>query len=121
MGSEMCIRDSYKSDTDFEVGVVGYNNAGDFLGNNFFLGIKAREDWRKIYVDLEEQIALLLNFDATQFEIAFRTSKPSSDPEVKLYFDNVKLLRQRRWTSLNQTTSMRWPTLRGAFNTGWRR
>ena len=85
----------YKSDIDFEIGVVGYDSGGNFKGNNFFLGIKAREDWRKIYVNLEEQIALLLNFDATQFEIAFRTNKPSADPEVKLYLDNVKFLRKR--------------------------
>ncbi len=85
----------YKSDIDFEIGVIGYDALGNFKGVNFFLGMKAREDWRKIYVRLQEPIAQLLNIEATQFEIAFRTAKPSEDPEAKLYFDNVKFLRQK--------------------------
>ena len=83
----------YKSDLDFEVGVVGYDAAGVWKGNNFFLGLKARDSWRKIYLNLENQIQLLSNVDATHYEVVFRAFKPIDDPEVKIYLDNVKLLR----------------------------
>jgi len=84
----------YKSDSNIEVGVFGYNEDFIRVGVNFFQFFKARENWTKVYVDLKDPISDLRgNFGFKYFQMVLRIDKSNDQSKSFTYLDNLKIFR----------------------------
>jgi len=84
----------YKSDSQIQIGVFGYDQ--DFVRQQagFFLAFRPRENWTKVYVDLKPSIDDLRgNLGYTYFQLVLRVDKSNDDPKSFTFFDNLKIFR----------------------------
>ncbi|MBR9921347.1 MAG: hypothetical protein GYB31_10955 [Bacteroidetes bacterium] len=85
-----------KTEVNVLIGLVGYQ--GGSTGSSFEFGVRANDEWRKIYYNLESEV-VLSGFD--EYGIALTAGLPFQDgaftqDSAKIYIDNVKLLYQKQ-------------------------
>jgi hypothetical protein len=82
---------NYNLETNMQMGMYAYNDAGDVIGQFPVLFLFATEGkWKKAYISLSEDVNTPTFADAT-FKIFFEVQRTSSEP-TKNYFDNLKIV-----------------------------
>lgn len=86
---------NYKSDVDFAVGILGYDERGDQVLTLVDKGVRARPDWNKIYFNFTEEYNTLRtsSFNIVAYRFAIYATLLDSDlEEANIYLDNIKLV-----------------------------
>lgn len=87
-GKQVFLEMNYKNNIIFTVGLTAYDIAGTHVSNDV-IALNPKEDWNKIYIELEPTIMNTPN--AVKFKIYFTATKASgSDAEILL--DNLKVV-----------------------------
>lgn len=86
-GSPVYIEMNYKCDHEFRVGVIAHTTGADVKFYQW--NITAHADWNKIYLHLND---LLQSLGTVNFNIVIEMIKSDSEPEARLWVDNIKLL-----------------------------
>ena len=80
----------YKTNHLFEAGLRVITSSGNFFV--YKLTIPPRNEWNKIYVNLTPEIVQLR---ADSYQIYFRVVPQTQADDIKIYFDNIKLMHAR--------------------------
>ena len=80
----------YKCESEFAIGILGLSLNGQTFPNFFYL-VKPTETWNMLYIELTDMLSAS---DFPSYKILFRSAYPSNstEPEVKIYLDNVKVV-----------------------------
>ncbi|MEM6724093.1 MAG: hypothetical protein AAF598_08645 [Bacteroidota bacterium] len=78
----------FKTDLQFSVGVVGtfIDGTQQFVPK---LTLTPRDDWRKVYVNIEPEVQAL---GARDYQVYFTATKPNDMETATILLDNIKLL-----------------------------
>lgn len=77
---------NYKCNEEFEVGLIG-NTSSELKPA---VGINSQDNWNKIYVQLS--VAVSSSPVSSKYKLYFRMLKKDSNPNPKLFLDNIKLV-----------------------------
>lgn len=85
---------NYKSDVEFAVGLIGYDDLGNVAYSSFEKGLNPREDWTKIYFNFTEQIQLIgvSTSPVRTYHFCIHSRLRSDQTEADIYLDNIKWL-----------------------------
>jgi len=88
-GEQVYIEIHYKGNIDFNIGLKRQQGIS-IPSNDYFIGIIAEEEWKKIYINLRDPLASG-NFESYQILLA-AAHDPVNGSESKLFLDNFKLM-----------------------------
>lgn len=89
-GAAVFLELNYKCNTDFNVGLRGYNSNNTIDIQTISLILRATNGWNKTYINLTKDIAGTSN--STKFAIFFSMVKNDIAATSYIYLDNVKLI-----------------------------
>ncbi len=90
-GASVFLEMNYNCNTQFNVGIVGYNAGGGIeLQPTTALTLLPTIGWNKVYVNLSNEVAGAIT--STKFAIFFSMRKNPDLPSSYFYLDNVKLI-----------------------------
>lgn len=78
----------YKGNMPLVIGMSVTLNSGAAY-SAYFIGLKPRDEWGKIYIGLDEFIGIYQGYD---YRIMLHTTKPAGVSDGFLYLDNVKVV-----------------------------
>ena len=81
---------NYYCNTDFTVGIVGYNSGGGIEVQDYFLTLRPTSGWNKVYVNLASHITAATT--SSKFAVAFSMQNNPNLSSSYFYLDNVKLI-----------------------------
>lgn len=79
---------NYKSNTDFSIGLYAITLQQTF--NIFVLNIRATSEWKKIYIDLTDDLTIYS--DVIGFKPYIHLERNSDVGDAQIYFDNIKVV-----------------------------
>lgn len=79
---------NYKNEIPFEIGIASIVN-GQRTNTIYPVGVNARDDWNKVYIDLTDTA---IQLDAEFYQITLRAFLPTGESSAEIFIDNVKLL-----------------------------
>lgn len=82
----------YKCDISYNIWINCNTLSGQTISSSV-LTITAKEDWNKIYVNLNSQLAFFSEYQPVSYNLEFRATKPEGTDTASLYFDNLKIIR----------------------------
>jgi hypothetical protein len=87
----------YKSDIPLFVGLTGYDVQGNVVFTELTYGLNTREDWNKVYFDFTQVFSLMIQSNASRYEIRVSAQIPLINGEfalenAEIRLDNIKLL-----------------------------
>ena len=90
-GNAVYLELDYRGDCNLFVGLIGYAdiNAESTPYVSYYLGLKPKEDWTKIYVNLTSE---LFNSGLKSYRILLRAEHQTPGIPEGVYLDNLKLL-----------------------------
>ena len=91
-GSPVIIEMNYKCNTDFNVGIVGYDQGGNIQAQTIAISLNSKTDWNKIYINLSNELQDAAGSGAVKFRIFFSMLKDDSLSSSYFFLDNLKLI-----------------------------
>ena len=87
----------YKTDIPIFVGLRGYGSADQLVFSEINLGINAKSEWNKIYLNVTDKLQSLAIAGATKYRIVIQAQIPTENGEntmenAEIYIDNIKLV-----------------------------
>lgn len=82
----------YKCDISYNVWINCNTLSGQTIASSV-LTITAKEDWNKIYINLNPQLSFFSEYQPVSYNLEFRATKPEETDTAALYFDNLKIIR----------------------------
>jgi hypothetical protein len=89
-GAAVFLELNYKCNTDFNVGVVGYDASGIAQTQNVSLTLRPSAEWNKVYINMTSQVSGASS--SVKFGIYFSMLKNPGFSTSYFYLDNVKLI-----------------------------
>lgn len=87
-GTSVFLEIDYKNDIPFSIGLIGVEGANEIPQE--FIGINARENWNKVYVNFTNFVS---DAGFNSYRIFFRANYDSSEgSENKVFVDNLKFI-----------------------------
>lgn len=87
-GTSVFLEIDYKNEVPFSIGLIGVAGATEI--SQEFIGLNARDDWNKVYVDFTDFVS---DAGFTSYRIFFRAQYDSSLGEFnKVFVDNIKFI-----------------------------
>ena len=83
---------NYKTEVDLEFGLISYKTNEPF-DKQYLTGVFPSDEWRKIYIDITNDLRAMTTDGGEEFRIAIRAFN-SSDDNAYVYLDNIKLIYQ---------------------------
>jgi hypothetical protein len=87
-GKALFLELEYKNEVELKVGLVGMQGIESF--ENLKLGLRPRDDWNKVYIDLAPEISVS---QLEQYRVFFSVQYSGNGGDAQnVYIDNVKLI-----------------------------
>lgn len=90
VGSEIYMEFNYKCNTDFNVGLIVYDQAGIISSQSISLSMRPTTTWKKIYVNLSYEVNA--SPPNSKFAIFFSMVRNEELSHSEFFIDNVKLI-----------------------------
>ncbi len=81
----------YKCDISYQVWINCNTGTGGTITSSV-LTVTAKENWNKIYINLNPKLQFYSQYDPQSYNLEFRTTKPSDIDTASLFFDNLKII-----------------------------
>ncbi len=81
----------YKCDINYQVWINCNTGAGGTITSSV-LTVTAKENWNKIYVNLNPKLQFYSEYDPQTYNLEFRATKSSDIDTASLFFDNLKII-----------------------------
>lgn len=82
----------YKCDISYNVWINCNTISGQTIASSV-LTITAKEDWNKIYINLNSQLSFFSEYQPASYNLEIRATKPEETDTASLFFDNLKIIR----------------------------
>ena len=89
-GTDIFLELNYNCNTDFNVGVIGYDPTNGIDFQTVSLTLRPTNGWNKVYVNLTSEVNTA--FNSVKFGIFFSMAKNTDLSSSWFYVDNVKLI-----------------------------
>lgn len=89
-GAAVFLEINYSCNTDFNIGIVGYDGSGGIEVQSISLTLRPTSGWNKVYVNLTNEVTAAVT--SGTFSIFFSMIKNQDIPTSYAYVDNIKLI-----------------------------
>lgn len=89
-GANVFVELNYNCNSDFNVGVEGYDANGNVVDQQIALSLRSTDGWNKVYVNLTNEVSSMTS--ASKFAVFFSMLKDQTVSASYFYIDNAKLV-----------------------------